>query len=316
MKVLLFTHEQDIDGIGNIILGQQAFEEFDYVPCKTFEINLKVREKILDGSIYYYDFIFVTDLCIKEPLLEQISKDDQLKDKILVLDHHKSEIEEGNNRYDFVHIIVTSDKGMESGTSLFYDYLTKHHFLQPTSFLDEFVELTRQYDTFEWKTKYNNSKARQLHILFETLGYKKYIEILNKMILTQSCVVFDKDSLQIIISFEKKLKEDIETILEKMKVHEEKIDNKIYKIGFVRTPYKYRNDINDIIKENNINDIDVVGLIATDKDSVSYRYVKEVDVSKVAMHFGGKGHKNAASSPTSNPKLVKVLTTLYKNNGK
>lgn len=155
-----------------------------------------------------------------------------------------------------------------------------------------------------------------MHILFETLGYKKYIEILNKMILTQSCVVFDKDSLQIIISFEKKLKEDIETILEKMKVHEEKIDNKIYKIGFVRTPYKYRNDINDIIKENNINDIDVVGLIATDKDSVSYRYVKEVDVSKVAMHFGGKGHKNAASSPTSNPKLVKVLTSLYRNDRK
>lgn len=74
MKVLLFTHEQDIDGMGNVILGSKAFKDFDYVTVKTFEVNQKVLEKIEDGSIYNYDFIFVTDVCIKEPLLSQIMK--------------------------------------------------------------------------------------------------------------------------------------------------------------------------------------------------------------------------------------------------
>ena len=43
MKVLLFTHEQDIDGMGNAILGKLAFENFDFITCKTFEINQRVH---------------------------------------------------------------------------------------------------------------------------------------------------------------------------------------------------------------------------------------------------------------------------------
>ena len=36
---------------------------------------------------------------------------------------------------------------------------------------EELTELTRQYDTWDW-TKYNNFKARNLHLLFEQVGYK------------------------------------------------------------------------------------------------------------------------------------------------
>jgi len=39
MKVLLFTHEQDIDGMGSVVIGKIAFQKLDYVPCKTFEID-------------------------------------------------------------------------------------------------------------------------------------------------------------------------------------------------------------------------------------------------------------------------------------
>lgn len=313
MKVLLFTHEQDIDGMGSIILLKQAFKDFDYIPCKTFEITEKVKQSIDDKSIYNYDFVFVTDLCIKEPLLGQIANDNHLNKKIVVLDHHKSEIEEGNNKYSFVNIVVNSDKGMESGTSLFYEYLIDHHFLKPTCFLDEFVELTRQYDTFEWKTKYKNPKARRLHILFETLGYEKYIRLMNGMTSNENGVVFDKKSLEIITAFETELKEDIDKIINNMKVYEETIDDEHYKIGFVKSPYKYRNEINGVIKENNVKDIDAVCMVTTDRDSVSYRSVKDVDVSKVAVYFGGKGHKAAGSNPKNNEKFVKVLRMVYQN---
>ena len=65
MKILLFTHEQDIDGMGNVILAKQAFKNLDYIPCKTFDITKNVQKTIDDKSIYEYDQIFVTDLCIK-----------------------------------------------------------------------------------------------------------------------------------------------------------------------------------------------------------------------------------------------------------
>ena len=48
MKVLLFTHEQDIDGMGSVLIGKKAFSELDYVPCKTFEIDKNLNEYLLN----------------------------------------------------------------------------------------------------------------------------------------------------------------------------------------------------------------------------------------------------------------------------
>lgn len=92
MKVLLFTHSQDIDGIGCIVLAKKAFsrDELTYMPCKTFEITSKVNELYQRKELLEFDLIFVTDLCIKEPLLSLINNDENIKGKFRVLDHHKT----------------------------------------------------------------------------------------------------------------------------------------------------------------------------------------------------------------------------------
>ncbi len=307
MKVLLFTHEQDIDGMGNVILGSKAFKDFDYVTVKTFEVNQKVLEKIEDGSIYNYDFIFVTDVCIKEPLLSQINEDEKLRNKILVLDHHKSEIEEGNDKYDFVNIVVENEKGKTSGTSLFYEYLINNGYLKGNETLDELVELTRQYDTWEWKNIYNNYKARKLHILFEVLGYQEYIKIISRMVNEGNGIVFNDVEIKVIDDFDKKFKEDIDTIISGMKLYILDVNGEEFRIGYVRCPYKYRNDINEVVMLDNKYDVDLVGMIMSDMETVSYRLVHDVDASKVAVYFGGKGHKAASSNPQSNDKFQEVL---------
>ena len=48
MKVLIFTHKSDIDGMGGAILSKLAFENVDYVLCETFSLqNEKSRpEKV------------------------------------------------------------------------------------------------------------------------------------------------------------------------------------------------------------------------------------------------------------------------------
>lgn len=309
MKILLFTHEQDIDGMGSIILGKHAFSDFDYITCKTFEINEKVNNTIKDGSIYNYDYIYVTDLCITEPLLSYINDDYRLNNKLIILDHHKTEIEEGNDKYSFVNIIVENEKGKQSGTSLFYEYLINNNLLQPNECLDEFVELTRQYDTWEWK-KNENVKARKLHIIFEQIGFENYIQSIFSITENSSEFEFTKEQYKSIDDFEEKLKKDTSEILKNMIVHTISIENESYKIGFVITPYKYRNDLDEIVSKNNINDIDLIGMIITDKDTVSYRKVKDIDVSKVAVYFGGKGHKGAASSPKDNEKFELILKKL------
>ena len=311
MKVLLFTHEQDIDGIGSAILGKIAFSDFCYVPCKTFEIDSNFKKYLDDKTIYNYDIVFVTDLCLHEPILSIINDDPILKNKVLVLDHHKTE--KSNDRYDFVNIILECSKGPTSGTYLFFEYLIKNRYLERTEILEELVELTRQYDTWDW-VKYNNEKARMLHLLFEQVGYKKYIEIIENIISNNSTIVFSNDEMEIINDWENKFKQDSQKILEGMIVYPVIINNVEYKIGYMYTEYKYRNDLNELIKQNNVYDIDLIGMLFPNMDVVSYRGVKDMDVSIVPTYFGGKGHKGAGTNPTNNEKFSKVLSKLKFNN--
>ena len=236
MKVLLFSHIQDIDGMGSVILGKMAFSFLDYVLCKTFEVTDKVSSYYKEGKLYDYDFVFINDLCIKEPLLGIIDKDNQLRNKILVFDHHITEIEEGNDKYNYVNIIVENDKGKTCGTSLFYDYLLENNYIKRTKTLDEFVELTRQHDTWEWKTKYNNPLARDLYVLFGELGYEKYLDVMLLIVKNNNGVVFDKQEQKVIDEYNKKFNNDIKDILENMKPYSLDVNGEVYRIGFIRCP--------------------------------------------------------------------------------
>lgn len=307
MKVLLFTHSQDIDGMGCAIIAKYYFENCEVVPTKTFDITRAFEEKINRGDIESYDKIFVTDLCIKEPLLSQIDKS-LWKDKILVLDHHKSEIDEGNAKYDFVNIVVEKNGIKESGTSLFYQYLINNMGFKRTAILDELVEWTRQYDVYDWVKK-KNKNAQKLHILFEMLGYEKYIDIIFKKVRSnQDKIIFNEFEEGVVVKYFEELEEDITNILKDMRIVALKIEGTVYKVGYVKCLYKYRNDINEYVKrENGYDDLDMVGMIMSDINTVSYRQIKDVDVSKVATYFGGKGHRTASSNPQSNEMFKEML---------
>ena len=123
MKILLFTHKNDIDGMGNVVLSKLAFNNVDYILCETFELNHKVNEFIITKKIYEYDKIFITDLCLSEELLSLINKDEILKNKVQIIDHHKTYDNETYTRYSFVKVKIKNDKGLCCGTSLFYEYL-------------------------------------------------------------------------------------------------------------------------------------------------------------------------------------------------
>ena len=57
MKILLFTHKIDIDGMGCAVLAKLAFDDIEVVYCDTFEINQQIQRYIDNSSIYQYDKI-------------------------------------------------------------------------------------------------------------------------------------------------------------------------------------------------------------------------------------------------------------------
>lgn len=310
MKILLFTHKSDIDGMGNAVLAKLAFDEVDYVLCETFNLQNEIAKYYDDGSIYNYDKVFVTDLWLEEPTLTKVANDEQLKDKFFVFDHHKSALEGNFNKYPFTTIRISDERGLCSGTSLFYEYLVANSFIDSTiRRIEDFSELTRKYDTLEWKTKYNDEMPHELTLLFDSVGCDGYIKLMFEKLRNSANGDFQFSELERMLIDNK-----ISQVQEKLSNYAKKIYYREIlglKAGIVFIDYEYRNDLAEYFRQHNF-DMDFTMLIALDYGTISYRNVKDnVNVRLIAEAMGGKGHDKAASSPISEEQkkeLIKVLT--------
>ena len=308
MKVLLFTHKNDIDGMGNAILAKLAFDSVDYVLCETFDLKKKVEEYLKNKKIYEYEKIFITDLCLGEEKLKQIDEDEKLKGKFQIIDHHKTYEDEKYTRFSFVQVKLKNDHGLCCATSLFYEYLLNNNYLVRNDAIDEFVELTRQHDTWEWKNIYNNEKSRELAILFDAIGINGYIKFIYEKLLKEQTFEYNEIERMLINNKKIEISEAVEEYLDKI-YYKNILD---LKAGIIFINYEYRNELAEYLRENKY-DIDFVMMISLDRGVVSYRSTKDgISVRKVAEYFGGKGHDKAATNPiTSKSKeaILEILTT-------
>lgn len=294
MNILLFTHKVDIDGMGSIVLSKLAFENVDVVLCDSFESTEKILEKINNKSIYNYDQIFVTDICPNEELVLQILSDEKLKSKVQIFDHHISVLENFKSTYDIVHLVIKNEMGACSGTSLFYEYLIQNNLLKNSPVIDEFVELTRQYDTWEWKNKFNNEAANELNIMFSILKIEGYVNTFcNK--LRNNLELFDEFDLAKIDGYKLEQKRICKNFIKAM--HIETFEG--HTVGVIDAMNdENKNDVAELLKESNTQNLDFVAMVITKRNSISFRSIKDnFDVSTVATMFGGKGHKQASSCP-------------------
>lgn len=311
MKVLLFTHKSDIDGMGNAVLAKLSFDEVDYVLCETFNLQNEVAKYYGSGSIYGYDKVFVTDLWLEEPMLSKVANDEKLKNKFFVFDHHKTALESNSNNYPFTTIRISDEHGLCSGTSLFYEYLVNNGLIDSNIHkIGEFSELTRRYDTWEWKTKYNDETSHELSLLFDSAGCDGYIKLMFEKLSNPVDEKFQFSKLERMLIDNK-----INQIQEKLSNYAQKVNYKEVlglKAGIVFIDYEYRNDLAEYFKQENF-DMDFAMLIALDYGTISYRSVRDdVNVRLIAEAMGGKGHDKAASSPISESQkkeLIKTLTT-------
>lgn len=310
MKILLFTHKNDIDGLGNVVLANLSFDKVEYVLCGTFNLEENILNYLNNGKIYDYDKIFITDLCLDEPLLSKVAKDEKLKAKILVFDHHKTYDNEKYTQYEFINLQIKNDKGLCCGTSLFYDYLINQGLIDEKNLvIKEFVELTRQHDTWEWKI-YNNEKARELAILFDVIGCDNYISKMTKKLSNINNNVLDFGNLEKTL-----ISNRLRQIEENLKIYSSKIiyrDILGMRAGIIFITYEYRNELAEYLRENNY-DMDFVMMISFDYEVVCYRSIKDkVNISLVAEHFGGKGNNKTGSNPLSKDIQEKLVDILIK----
>ncbi|HBA37644.1 MAG TPA: hypothetical protein DCY94_02885 [Firmicutes bacterium] len=301
MKILNFSHESDIDGLGGVILSKYAFATVDYILSPSVQKMEPIfREKMEDGSLDAYDFIFATDLALDNPALELLANDQKLNKKVQILDHHAFSIDKGLGKYPFTKIIEKDDNGRKTcGTELFYRYLLDRGLITRKSIIDDLVELTRLEDTWEWKKAGERGlKAHDLAILMSAIGIERYIDCMVKKLNSPAdSIEFSEEEMLEIENKKAEFRAKMASIWEEAEFLDDYAGNRF---AVIPANYEYRNEIAEYIRSlEDKKGIKYVVIIALDKapfGQKSYRSIEDgFDVNIVAMAHGGGGHPEAAS---------------------
>ncbi len=302
MKVLVFSHGSDIDGMGSIIISKLYFEEVDFYYSEIHNLDEQIINEINNKNIYKYDYVFVTDLTPKNETLDIIQNDKKLIDKFRVIDHHRTNYNRAST-YPFVHITIEDEEGPTSATNLFYKYLIKKDLIEGKDIVKEYCELTRLEDTWKWKEQ-NNNLAHNLSHLYNILGRDNYVEaIINKLKNNNNFYLTKEEDLLV----NNKIN-DIEKHINKYLNIMKEIELNNHKGVIVIIDYEYRNEFPEYLRENNY-DYEFAMMVCFDHNSISFRNVHNCNVREIAETFGGGGHDKAASCYI-NEKIDKVYDIL------
>ncbi|MBG9548755.1 DHH family phosphoesterase [Cytobacillus firmus] len=283
----LYTHN-DLDGVGcgivaRIALGKDVEVRYNSVMGLDYQI-----EKLLENEKNIKDdFLIITDLSVNDENL--IRLDDLAKNggNVRLIDHHKTALH--FNDYSWGRVKVQYEDGrLTAATSLLYEYLLEHELIQPSQALDEFVELVRQYDTWEWDQN-ENMKAKNLNDLFFMISIEEFEEKMTERIMNSHTFEFD--------DFEQKLLEMEEEKIERYvrRKKREIVQTFIgqYCTGIVHAESYHSELGNELGKE--YPHLDYIAILTLGGKKISFRTIHDhVDVSAVAGKFGGGGHAKAS----------------------
>ena len=283
----LYTHN-DLDGVGCGIVAKIAFGKdvevrynsvmgLDYQIEKLFENEKNLKD----------DFLIITDLSVNDENLIRLDDLEKGGGKVRLIDHHKTALH--FNDYSWGRVKVQYDDGrLTAATSLLYEYLLEHELIKSSQALDEFVELVRQYDTWEWDQN-DNIKAKNLNDLFFMVSIEEFEEKMTERIINSDHFKFD--------DFEQKLLEMEEEKIERYvrRKKREIVQTFIgeYCAGIVHAESYHSELGNELGKD--FPHLDYIAILNLGGKKISFRTIHDhVDVSAVAGKFGGGGHAKAS----------------------
>lgn len=188
MKIINFTH-QDLDGVLCALSVQRYYgkENVDIVYCSYNTINKYVMDLLTTDEHEKYGFIYITDISVSPETAEFI--ENNMKHKVILIDHHINTNTEHLNKYDWVTLQKNDpeDGLVTSACMMVYKHFYNRVVEMATPdedgyFENEFensnllhiIELGRDYDTWQWKDK-NNIMAKNLNTLCTMLGFERFL---------------------------------------------------------------------------------------------------------------------------------------------
>ncbi|WP_010098670.1 DHH family phosphoesterase [Ornithinibacillus scapharcae] len=281
----LLSHN-DLDGVGCGILAKLAFGKqvnvrYNSVGGIDREVSWFLEKKETDT------FLFVTDLSVNEENEKKLDEFYQNGGKVKLIDHHKTALH--INQYDWGHIEVEDEAGkLQSATSLYYEYLVRNEMLVAKPAIDEFVELVRLYDTWEWE-KSGNLAAQRLNALFFLISIDEFEEKMLERLKENEHFYFDDFEKRILDMEDDKIDRYIR------RKRRELIQNKIgkYYVGIVFAE-SYHSELGNELGKDCWH-LDYIAIVNMGSRRMGFRTIHDdVDVSQIASEYGGGGHAKAS----------------------
>ncbi|WP_145035761.1 DHH family phosphoesterase [Paenibacillus sp. Y412MC10] len=286
----LYSHN-DLDGVGCGIIAKCAFGEGIDVRYNSIHgLNQQVERYLNRTSVQEnpYDMLFITDLSVSPDIEKELNVFVEEGGQVQLIDHHKTALH--LNEHSWGQVDVTHRDGrLASATSLFYEYLIEHGHLGRTEALDEFVELVRLYDTWEWEES-GKIEAKRLNDLFYMLSLDEFESKMSERLRESHEGFFFDEFEQKILDMEenkieryirRKQRELIQTFVEE------------HCVGIVYAE-SYHSELASELGTSYPH-LDYIAILNMGGRKMSLRTIHDhVDVSEVAMRYGGGGHAKAA----------------------
>ena len=169
--------------------------------------------------------------------------------------------------------------------------------------IEEFVELVRRYDTWDWYNVHNDNNAKELNDLFYILGVDEFKDIFaNKAFGHERFELFSLSEKVLLEQRQKEIKEYIE-----------KVNNRIFDVNIhghfagIAFAENFISEVGNKLGELNPQ-YDFILVINMSSCKMSFRTIKdEIDVSEIAKLFGGGGHPKASGASLNKELIIDFI---------
>ncbi|MCT2535247.1 oligoribonuclease [Aquibacillus koreensis] len=299
----LLSHN-DLDGVGCGLLAKLAFGDsvdVRYNSIGSLDREVKYFLENHDGEIE----LIITDMSVNEENEKKLQAFHSTGGNVQLIDHHKSALH--FNEYDWGHVVVEDEKGKQtSATSLLYEYLINNELLGATKVISAFVELVRQYDTWEWE-KNNNLQAKRLNTLFFLLSIDEFAEKMINRLKSSDHFYFDDFEEKILEMEEAKIERYIRR--KRRELVQSEIEGKFAGIVYAES---YHSELgNELGKE--YPHLDYIAILNMGGKRLGFRTIHDhVDVSEIAGTYGGGGHEKASGATLTDDAYKRFIANTFK----
>ncbi|GAB7141151.1 hypothetical protein RsTz2092_11140 [Deferribacterales bacterium RsTz2092] len=262
--MILHISHNDLDGVGCGILVKKAFG----TNISTMYVTHSDTEDALKGDMSKYATVIITDLSLPAAHIEAIAGEREL----IFIDHHKSS--EALAKHSFATHSIK-----ECATLLTYHKLTEMGY--DVSAYEDFAYCVNDFDL--WLLKRDDSL--RMNMLFSIYGLSRF----EKRFLNEPYAGFTGAEVMLMSFEDERRRNYIHNAVKNIARHTDK-QGRNFAVVFAES---FTSELGNYVLENN-SEFDYVVIINAQRQRLSIRSKKDVDVSVIAVNNGGGGHKNAA----------------------